>query len=139
MNLDAEPGESFAEEIKALDPGGTSSWQRPVHQTAPTVARLRRGRRQTRARAYETLVPALAGDRDQPTPSTSGSLYRSLLKCLRPGGSPEHVRGLMRSGPAARGPSRLRRVSPAEAKKTRRRQEADDVCDTKAYSGLAAG
>jgi len=75
--LDVELGE-FADEIKALHPGGAERWQRLVRQTAPMWLDYK-GLGPDELRAIQTPVLLLAGDRDELTPlDLSLSLYRAL-------------------------------------------------------------
>jgi pimeloyl-ACP methyl ester carboxylesterase len=76
-HLDAQLGE-FAEEIKGLHPGGAEQWRRLVRQTAPMWLDYD-GLTPGAARAIETPVLVLAGDRDELIPiDLSVSLYRAL-------------------------------------------------------------
>jgi pimeloyl-ACP methyl ester carboxylesterase len=76
-HLDAELGE-FAEEIKALHPGGAEQWRRLVRQTAPMWLDYE-GLRPDELEAIQTPVLVLAGDRDELIPlDLSVSLYRAL-------------------------------------------------------------
>jgi pimeloyl-ACP methyl ester carboxylesterase len=76
-HLDAELGE-FAEEIKALHPGGAHQWRRLVGQTAPMWLDYE-GLGPDELEAIETPALVLAGDRDELIPlDLSVSLYRAL-------------------------------------------------------------
>jgi pimeloyl-ACP methyl ester carboxylesterase len=76
-HLDAELGE-FAEEIKALHPGGAEQWRRLVRQTAPMWLDYE-GLEPDELGAIQTPVLVLAGDRDELIPlDRSVSLYRAL-------------------------------------------------------------
>jgi pimeloyl-ACP methyl ester carboxylesterase len=75
--LDAQLGE-FAEEIKALHPGGAQQWRRLVRQTAPMWLDYK-GLGPDELQAIQTPVLVLAGDRDELIPlNLSVSLYRTL-------------------------------------------------------------
>jgi pimeloyl-ACP methyl ester carboxylesterase len=76
-HLDAELGE-FAEEIKALHPGGAEQWQTLVRQTAPMWLDYE-GLGTDELEAIQTPVLVLAGDRDELISlDLSVSLYRAL-------------------------------------------------------------
>jgi pimeloyl-ACP methyl ester carboxylesterase len=76
-HLEAELGE-WAEEIKALHPGGAERWRTLVRQTAPMWLDYE-GLRPDRLHAIQTPVLVLAGDRDELIPlDLSVSLYRTL-------------------------------------------------------------
>jgi pimeloyl-ACP methyl ester carboxylesterase len=76
-HLDAELGE-FAEEIKAMHPGGDERWRALVSQTAPMWLDYA-GLRPDELRAIRTPVLVLAGDRDELVPlDLAVSLYRML-------------------------------------------------------------
>jgi pimeloyl-ACP methyl ester carboxylesterase len=78
-HLDGQLGE-FAEEIKALHPGGAEQWDRLVRQTAPMWLDYE-GLRPDELEAIHTPVLVLAGDRDELVPlDLSVSLYRALPK-----------------------------------------------------------
>jgi pimeloyl-ACP methyl ester carboxylesterase len=75
--LDAELGE-FAEEIKALHPGGAGQWRALVGQTAPMWLDYE-GLGPDELEAIRTPVLVLAGDRDELIPlEPAVSLYRAL-------------------------------------------------------------
>jgi pimeloyl-ACP methyl ester carboxylesterase len=76
-HIDAELGE-FADEIKALHPGGEEQWRALVRQTAPMWLDYQ-GLRADELRAIRTPVLVLAGDRDELVPlDLAVSLYRTL-------------------------------------------------------------
>jgi pimeloyl-ACP methyl ester carboxylesterase len=76
-HIDAELGE-FADEIKALHPGGDEQWRALVRQTAPMWLDYQ-GLRPDELRAIRTPVLVLAGDRDELVPlDLAVSLYRTL-------------------------------------------------------------
>jgi pimeloyl-ACP methyl ester carboxylesterase len=76
-HIDAELGE-FADEIKALHPGGEEQWRALVRQTAPMWLDYQ-GLRPDELRAIRTPVLVLAGDRDELVPiDRAVSLYRTL-------------------------------------------------------------
>jgi pimeloyl-ACP methyl ester carboxylesterase len=76
-HLDAELGE-FAEDIKALHPGGPERWQGLVHQTAPMWLDYE-GLGADEVEAIQTQVLVLAGDRDDLVSlDLAVSLYRAL-------------------------------------------------------------
>jgi pimeloyl-ACP methyl ester carboxylesterase len=76
-HLDAQLGE-FAEEIKALHPGGPERWLALVRQTAPMWLDYA-GLGPSELQAIQTPVLVLAGDRDELIPlELSVSLYRAL-------------------------------------------------------------
>ncbi|HEY6638017.1 MAG TPA: alpha/beta hydrolase [Solirubrobacterales bacterium] len=76
-HLEAELGE-FAEEIKALHPGGSDQWRSLVHQTAPMWLDYE-GLGPDELEAIEAPVLVLAGDRDDLIPlELSVSLYGTL-------------------------------------------------------------
>jgi pimeloyl-ACP methyl ester carboxylesterase len=76
-HLDAELGE-FADEVKAMHPGGAERWQRLVRQTAPMWLDYT-GLGPNELPAIEAPVLVLAGDRDEFIPlDLSVSLYRAL-------------------------------------------------------------
>jgi pimeloyl-ACP methyl ester carboxylesterase len=76
-HIDAELGE-FADEIKALHPGGEEQWRALVRQTAPMWLDYQ-GLRPDELRAIRTPVLVLAGDRDELVPlDLAVSLYRTL-------------------------------------------------------------
>jgi pimeloyl-ACP methyl ester carboxylesterase len=76
-HLDAELGE-FAEEIKALHPGGAEQWRRLVSQTAPMWLDYQ-GLGPGELQAIQTPVLVLAGDQDELIPlELALSLYRAL-------------------------------------------------------------
>jgi pimeloyl-ACP methyl ester carboxylesterase len=76
-HLDTQLGE-FAEEIKALHPGGPEQWRRLVRQTAPMWLDYE-GLGADELRAIRTPVLVLAGDRDELIPlELAVSLYRTL-------------------------------------------------------------
>jgi pimeloyl-ACP methyl ester carboxylesterase len=76
-HLDAELGE-FADEIKALHPGGAQQWRTLVRQTAPIWLDYE-GLGPDELRAIQTPVLVLAGDRDELIPlDLSAALYRAL-------------------------------------------------------------
>jgi pimeloyl-ACP methyl ester carboxylesterase len=76
-HLDAELGE-FAEEIKALHPGGAEQWQRLVRQTAPMWLDYE-GLGPEELDAIKVPVMVLAGDQDELISlDLSVSLYRAL-------------------------------------------------------------
>jgi pimeloyl-ACP methyl ester carboxylesterase len=76
-HLDAELGE-FAEEIKALHPGGSEQWRRLMDQTAPMWLDYK-GLGPDELQAIEVPVLVLAGDRDDLIPlELSVSLYGAL-------------------------------------------------------------
>ena len=75
--LDAHLGE-FAEEVKALHPGGDEQWRSLVRQTAPMWLDYS-GLRPEELQAIRAPVLVLAGDRDELIPlDLSVSLYRAL-------------------------------------------------------------
>jgi pimeloyl-ACP methyl ester carboxylesterase len=77
--LDAQLGE-FAEEIKALHPGGPEQWRRLVRQTAPMWLDYN-GLTPDAVRAIQAPALVLAGDSDELIPlDVSVSLYRTLPK-----------------------------------------------------------
>ena len=76
-HLDAQLGE-FAEEIKALHPGGAERWRRLVHETAPMWLDYQ-GLGPDELQTIEAPVLVLAGDRDELIPlDLSVSLFREL-------------------------------------------------------------
>lgn len=76
-HLDAQLGE-FAEQIKALHPGGAEQWRTLVRQTAPMWLDYE-GLRPGELQAIQTPLLVLAGDRDELIPlDLSISLYRAL-------------------------------------------------------------
>jgi pimeloyl-ACP methyl ester carboxylesterase len=76
-HLEAELGE-FAEEIKALHPGGSEQWRSLVYQTAPMWLDYE-GLGPDELEAIEAPVLVLAGDRDHLIPlELSVSLYGAL-------------------------------------------------------------
>jgi pimeloyl-ACP methyl ester carboxylesterase len=76
-HLDAELGE-FAEEIKALHPGGAEQWRRLVRQTAPMWLDYE-GLEPDELEAIQTPILVLAGDQDELIPlDLSVSLYQAL-------------------------------------------------------------
>jgi pimeloyl-ACP methyl ester carboxylesterase len=76
-HLDAELGE-FAEEIKALHPGGAEQWRRLVGQTAPMWLDYE-GLGPDDLVAIQTPVLVLAGDRDELIPlDLTMSLFEAL-------------------------------------------------------------
>jgi pimeloyl-ACP methyl ester carboxylesterase len=76
-HVDAELGE-FAEQIKALHPGGDGRWRALLRQTAPMWLDYE-GLRPDELRAIRPPVLVLAGDRDEFIPlDLSVSLYRAL-------------------------------------------------------------
>jgi pimeloyl-ACP methyl ester carboxylesterase len=76
-HLDAQLGE-FAEEIKALHPGGAERWRRLVHETAPMWLDYQ-GLGPDELQSIEAPVLVLAGDRDELVPlDLSVSLFRDL-------------------------------------------------------------
>jgi pimeloyl-ACP methyl ester carboxylesterase len=76
-HLDAQLGE-FAEEVKALHPGGAERWRRLVHETAPMWLAYR-GLGPDELRRIEAPVLVLAGDRDELVPlDLSLALFRQL-------------------------------------------------------------
>jgi pimeloyl-ACP methyl ester carboxylesterase len=76
-HLDAQLGE-FAEEIKALHPGGAEQWRRLVRETAPMWLDYE-GLRPDELQAIQTPVLVLAGDHDELIPlDLAVSLYRAL-------------------------------------------------------------
>ena len=78
-HLDAQFGE-FAEEIKALHPGGAERWRALVRQTAAMWLDYD-GLGPDELRGIQTPVLVLAGDRDELVPlDLSVSLYRALPK-----------------------------------------------------------
>jgi pimeloyl-ACP methyl ester carboxylesterase len=75
--LDAQLGD-FADEIKALHPGGAEQWRTLVRHTAPMWLDYE-GLGPDELQAIETPVLVLAGDRDELIPlDLSVSLYRAL-------------------------------------------------------------
>lgn len=75
--LDAQLGE-FADEIKALHPGGAEQWRRLIRETAPMWLDYE-GLGPAELQAIQTPVLVLAGDRDELIPlDLSVSLYRAL-------------------------------------------------------------
>jgi pimeloyl-ACP methyl ester carboxylesterase len=75
--LDAQLGE-FADEIKALHPGGAERWRTLVRQTAPMWLDYE-GLRPNELTAIQTPTLVLAGDRDELIPlDLSAALYRAL-------------------------------------------------------------
>jgi pimeloyl-ACP methyl ester carboxylesterase len=76
-HLDAQLGE-FAEEVKALHPGGAERWRALVRQTAPMWLDYE-GLSPDQLRAIQAPVLVLAGDRDEFVPlDLSVWLYRAL-------------------------------------------------------------
>jgi pimeloyl-ACP methyl ester carboxylesterase len=76
-HLDAQLG-GFAEEIKALHPGGAQRWRELVRQTAPMWLGYQ-GLGPDELQKIQTPVLVLAGDRDELIPlDLSVSLYRAL-------------------------------------------------------------
>jgi pimeloyl-ACP methyl ester carboxylesterase len=76
-HLDVQLGE-FAEEIKALHPGGAEQWRRLVRQTAPMWLNYE-GLGRDQLQAIQTPALVLAGDRDELIPlELAVSLYRTL-------------------------------------------------------------
>jgi pimeloyl-ACP methyl ester carboxylesterase len=76
-HIDAALGE-FAEETKALHPGGDEQWRALLRQTAPMWLDYD-GLRPDEHRAIRTPVLVLAGDRDELIPlDLAVSLYRTL-------------------------------------------------------------
>jgi pimeloyl-ACP methyl ester carboxylesterase len=75
--IDAQLGE-FAEEIKALHPGGDERWRALLRQTAPMWLDYQ-GLGPDELRAIQTPVLVLAGDRDELIPlDLSVALFRAL-------------------------------------------------------------
>src|SRR5215510_7576702 len=76
-HLDAQLGE-FADELKALHPGGAGRWRALSHQTAPMWLEYK-GLGPAELGAIQRPVLVLAGDRDELIPlDLSVSLYRTL-------------------------------------------------------------
>jgi pimeloyl-ACP methyl ester carboxylesterase len=77
VHIDAELGE-FAEEIKALHPGGDERWRALLRQTAPMWLDYQ-GLRPDELRAIRAPVLVLVGDRDEFIPlDLAVALYRAL-------------------------------------------------------------
>jgi pimeloyl-ACP methyl ester carboxylesterase len=75
--LDAQLGE-FAEDVKALHPGGAERWRELVRQTAPMWLDYE-GLRPDELQAIQTPILVLGGDRDEFIPlDLSIALYRAL-------------------------------------------------------------
>ena len=137
-HLDAELGE-FAEEIKALHPGGAEQWRRLVRQTAPMWLDYE-GLGPDELEAIRTPVLVLAGDRDELIPlDLSLSLYRALPDAelaVCPSAEPRRPDARARCGPRQRDP-RLRPAARPCLSSRNDRKELVMFADTKAYSGLA--
>jgi pimeloyl-ACP methyl ester carboxylesterase len=76
-HLDAQLGE-FADEVKALHPGGAGQWRRLIRDTAPMWLEYE-GLGPAELGAFQPAVLVLAGDRDDLIPlDLSVSLFRAL-------------------------------------------------------------
>jgi pimeloyl-ACP methyl ester carboxylesterase/catechol 2,3-dioxygenase-like lactoylglutathione lyase family enzyme len=138
-HLDAELGE-FAEEVRALHPGGAERWRALVRQTAPMWLEYE-GLGPDQLRAIQTPVLVLAGDLDEFVPiDLSVSLYRAL-----PDAELAICPSLSHDGPSPeRGPvlaSLIRDFAERHSPSMRQdeRKEPVMLANTKAYSGIAVG
>jgi pimeloyl-ACP methyl ester carboxylesterase/catechol 2,3-dioxygenase-like lactoylglutathione lyase family enzyme len=136
--LDAELGE-FAEEVKALHPGGAEQWRALVRQTAPMWLDYE-GLDSNELRAIQEPILVLGGDQDELVPvELAVSLYRALPNVelavcpslSHDGPTPERATAF-----ASLIEDFARRHAQAQAMTTDRK-EPIMFADTKAYSGIA--